>query len=353
MTDLHVPLRDRYGATIHVKFSDNGDGTYSLATGGVAGMTTKKFNLADRFGWSIPVAFIDNGDGSYSVPTTGTSGATGPTGPAGPTGATGAAGTAGATGPTGPTGATGTAGTNGAAGATGATGATGSAGATFTGGTLTSGLVLAAGTTTVSALKQQTSVLNTTPVAGTEEFDGNFFFNTPNVSSGRGASPTTYWIINGTFTRANSNGVQAIFNTTTNGALTLAQGVYSMELMFSLSNMGASASTVKFLLGGTATLQAGNQGFWSSGSSGSSFTPVADFTMFVGGTGSVVVPSTTAGLCTVMIKAVFEVATGGTIIPQTQLSAAAASIVAAGAYCKIEALGKGQGGNFGFQGNWT
>lgn len=147
----------------------------------------------------------------------GSVGATGPTGPQGSQGPTGPQGNVGPTGPTGATGADSTVtGPTGPQGATGPTGPTGASGTTpekasasdintgtedakyvtpkgladqtvlaktanvlaLSGGTMTGGIVLAAGTTTLQPLKMVSGTNLTTPVAGVFEFDGtNLYFS--------------------------------------------------------------------------------------------------------------------------------------------------------------------------------
>ena len=143
---------------------------------------------------------------------TGVNGATGPQGPTGSQGATGATGVDGATGIQGPTGATGVNGATGVDGATGATGpvgATGAGGGSFTGGTLTSNLTLAAGTTSLSPLTFQSGTNLTTATAGAFEYDGKVIYSTP---SRRGVSPSMmFYRLNSTIAGTNGTGAQSIF----------------------------------------------------------------------------------------------------------------------------------------------
>lgn len=67
-----------------------------------------------------------------------------------------------------------------------------SAGGTFTGGTLTSGLVLAAGTTILQPVRFQSGTNLTTPVAGVGEYDGTVFYKTSNTSPGRALDVQNY-----------------------------------------------------------------------------------------------------------------------------------------------------------------
>jgi len=66
-------------------------------------------------------------------------------------------------------------------------------GGAFTGGTLTSGLVLAQNGTALAPLTYQGGTVLTTPVAGVAEYDGTVFYETPNANSGRALNPATYY----------------------------------------------------------------------------------------------------------------------------------------------------------------
>lgn len=80
----------------------------------------------------------------------------------------------------------------------------------FSGGTLTSNLTLAAGTTSLSPLTFQSGTNLTSATAGAMEYDGKVFYSTP---AGRGVSPSMmFYRLNSTITGANSIAAQSIFN---------------------------------------------------------------------------------------------------------------------------------------------
>lgn len=227
--------------------------------------------------------------------------------------------------------------------------------ATFTGGTLSAALVLAAGTTTLAPLKFQSGSVLTTPVAGVIEYDGSYFYGTPSIAnSKRGSVDVSFWNINGSYVRPSASIAQKLFNSTTNGAVNLGIGIYLIECMFSLTGLSTSSPTsVSFLLGGTGGASSGF-GMWGCSSEGNS-APGAAFTTQTEFPNSamLVVPANVTGSCTVYIRGLIQVGSGGTIIPETQLSVAAATTVGPGSYMVATLMGAGNAGNMAFQGNWT
>jgi hypothetical protein len=68
-------------------------------------------------------------------------------------------------------------------------------GGSFTGGTLTSNLTLAAGTTTLSPLTYQSGTNLTTVTAGANEYDGTVFYQTSNTNPGRALATQNYYYV--------------------------------------------------------------------------------------------------------------------------------------------------------------
>jgi hypothetical protein len=123
-------------------------------------------------------------------------------------------------------------------------------GGQFTGGTLSSALVLASGTTSNSSLTFQSGAVLTTPASGAVEYDGKVIYTTP---AGRGVSPSMMsYRLNSNFVGANSSVAQPLFN----AGVSLASGtVYAFTSDFLLSRTaGTTSHTLGILFGGTATL---------------------------------------------------------------------------------------------------
>ena len=121
-------------------------------------------------------------------------------------------------------------------------------GGSFTGGTLTSGLVLAAGSSSINPLKLTTNSTTTTLTAGVLEWDGNLQF-TNATATGRGVvSPVQYYSIAADATAyAGSGSAENVFTALTNG-LSLESGVrYEFEGVFIFRN------TATFAVSGSIT----------------------------------------------------------------------------------------------------
>lgn len=68
------------------------------------------------------------------------------------------------------------------------------------------------------------------------------------------SDPEQFITLTSAYTLASGTAAQKLFNSTTNGALTVPTGSYFFECMFSLSSLAASSGTYSFLFGGTATI---------------------------------------------------------------------------------------------------
>lgn len=126
-----------------------------------------------------------------------------------------------------------------------------SIGAPFTGGTLTSGLVVASGTTSLAPLSFQAGTNLTTAASGVMEYDGKVFYSTP---AGRGVSPSAMvYRLNADLAGANSTASQSVFGV---GVSLQANTIYAMQMTFTLAKTaGTTSHSVGFSFdGGTATL---------------------------------------------------------------------------------------------------
>jgi hypothetical protein len=186
-----------------------------------------------------------------------------------------------------------------------------------------------------------------TASAGTLEYDGGELYFTP-LGTQRGLIPgMQYYRLNSTVAGANSTSVQSVFGV---GCTLSANTVYQFEIFYCITkSAGVTSHTVSSLFGGTATLNNINY---------SIFIPQSSVTGTVNG-----VPTTTIGYgmyiqqasATVItgaialaaqavypsVKGTVSVSTGGTFIPQYQLSAApgGAYTTQAGSYFLIYPIG--------------
>jgi hypothetical protein len=123
-------------------------------------------------------------------------------------------------------------------------------GGSFTGGTLTSGLVVASGTTSLAPLSFQAGTNLTSATAGVMEYDGKVFYSTP---AGRGVSPSAMvYRLNADLAGANSTASQSVFGV---GVSLQANTVYAMQMVFTLAKTaGTTSHSIGFSFdGGTAT----------------------------------------------------------------------------------------------------
>jgi hypothetical protein len=120
----------------------------------------------------------------------------------------------------------------------------------FSGGTLTSNLTLAAGTTSLAPLTFQSGTNLTSATAGAVEYDGKVLYTTP-VS--RGVSPSMmFYRLNSDYVGSNVNTAQSVFGV----GVTLAAGtVYAFEYKCAVTkSTGGTTHSLSILFGGTATI---------------------------------------------------------------------------------------------------
>ena len=106
-------------------------------------------------------------------------------------------------------------------------------GGSFTGGTLTSGLVLATGTTSLQPLKYVAGTNLTTPVTGVKEYDGTVFYQTSDTNPGRALSTQNYYYTSSSdyipdFSASGS--VKSMLGAATRGITVAAGTTYEYEL---------------------------------------------------------------------------------------------------------------------------
>ena len=135
-------------------------------------------------------------------------------------------------------------------GPTGPMGSTGPTGATFTGGTLTSSLIPAVGTTSLAPIDFQTGTNLTTAAQGSLEFDGNLLYITGNTTTGTGRGVILSPQFN-TLAAGASVASGASFFTATKRPALLAGHVYHFKYFLKFAK--ATPGTVTFSFSNTAT----------------------------------------------------------------------------------------------------
>ena len=211
----------------------------------------------------------------------------------------------------------------------------------FTGGTLTSNLTLATGTTSVIPLTLVSGTLNTTASAGAIEYLGNTpYFSV--AASTRGVLRTEQWVVlTGTNTLTSQTAAQPIFDGgggPTNGSVTLPIGTYQFECVYALTAMSATSGSFGFALGGAATFTYSYDATASKAGTAAA-TSQAGFKLFSSAAATALVTNSTGTVGSALIKGIIRVTVAGTIIPQVSLTVAAAAIVSANSYFKVSPLG--------------
>jgi len=181
----------------------------------------------------------------------------------------------------------------------------------------------------------------TSPIAGTIERDANCIYATTDTGN-RGYVPVRHFIrCNATRTLPNDTNENAIFNSPTNGRLTLETGTYLFEMVIGITAMSAtSGNALLDVLGaGTATCNdwlyavIGKDGTLVSVAAVLGTMPVIQSTpasMFTAGTGAEM---------WFFAQGSFTVTGAGTLIPSIDLVTAAAAVVAIGSYFSCERIG--------------
>lgn len=220
-----------------------------------------------------------------------------------------------------------------------------SGGGSFTGGTLTSALVTATGTTSLTPLQIPAGTLNTTPVAGGLEYDGLVFYGDWG-SGDRGVMETSvFGILSSPHTLTSQTAFQKAFNFSTNGAVTLPVGYYEFDILLLLTGMSATSGSMSFQFGGTAVFgieawiesgkQANTTQLGASAAAGSIYTQNAGFSPAY----TVVTVANTNQNGEMRLRGIMSVTTAGTVIPQVGMSVAAAAVVQTFSYAKFTPLG--------------
>ena len=156
--------------------------------------------------------------------------------------------------------------------------------------------------------------------------------------------PATYWLMQtADYTLTNTASQQKAFNTTANGTLTLAAGVYEFDSFLYLTSMSSAASnnlTFDVLGAGTAVTDRwghhstdldNNSPLSTLARAGSASVASATQTNIVNG-------STGTGLVAIT-QGMFRVSTAGTIIPSVTLGTAAAAVMKSGSWFRVRLVG--------------
>lgn len=205
-------------------------------------------------------------------------------------------------------------------------------------------LVVDIGTATVPPLlfDPTGAVLMTTAGIGAVEMDATNFYATTDAGN-RGYLPVRHFIRNDAGRTYTSNvSSQAIFNSPTNGRLTLETGTYLFDGLLSFGSMDAAAASnrlINILGAGTATVAAW---VWQAiGQDGATGTAAASSSshMITSTSPASVITGVASATMMVALKGTFEVTGAGTLIPSTTMAVAAASTLSIGSWMAFERIG--------------
>ena len=188
----------------------------------------------------------------------------------------------------------------------------------------------------MSQIVLTSDVLGTT-TAGALEYDGVALYATPTASQRGVIMAEQIILLQAAYTLTSQTAAQKLFNTPTNGQVTLTTGTYEFECAYSLTAMSATSGAFGFALGGTATFTQFYTTIAKKDSTLSAAT-AAQNTYNTAANANITGNNTsTAGIAN--ISGIINVSVTGTIIPQVSLSVAAAAVVGIGAYFRIRPIG--------------
>lgn len=203
-------------------------------------------------------------------------------------------------------------------------------------------LVLVAGNTTFPSLTVPSGTLMTTPSAGSVERDGNCFYGTTDAGN-RGYVPLKHFIrADASRSLPNDTNENAIFNSPTNGRITLETGTYFFEGQLYITGMSATSGNALIDILGAGTATAGTWLYHAWGIDNTTPTNAAtqtgSFTITQQSVASIVT-ATTGTAMAITMKGTFEVTVAGTVIPSIDLVTASAATLAAGSWLSFERIG--------------
>lgn len=203
--------------------------------------------------------------------------------------------------------------------------------------------VFAAGSASAGTKPKLTSgTVMTTPEAGALEYDGTAFYATEEAGN-RGVWPAIHFIIqNADRSLTNDTSEQKIFDSVTNGTLTLAAGTYFFDGMIYITGMSSSSgnATFDFLGAGTATV--GTVLYEVVGEDATNALTTANQTGVFSVAAQSAASMVAAGAGTQLgasVRGVFRLTVGGTLIPSVTLVTASAATLVAGSYFRCYCVG--------------
>jgi hypothetical protein len=214
--------------------------------------------------------------------------------------------------------------------------------------------VFAAGSATAGSWPVLTAgTLLTTAEDGAIEKDATCVYITTDAGN-RGVVQTCQFIRQAASrTLTNATGDQKLFDSVTNGTLTLETGTYLFECMFLITGLSATSGNAYFDIIGAGTATLADVLYMASGRDNAADSAGGALGGTMSTTAQTNAALVTAGTATAVfatIRGTFEVTGAGTIIPSVGLQTAAAGTVSAGSYFLINRIGAT---NVTAVGQWT
>jgi hypothetical protein len=153
-----------------------------------------------------------------------------------------------------------------------------------------------------------------------------------------GVNTSEVWTVSSTpYTLVSQTGAQKIFNTSTNGGVTLPVGTYFFFCEFGVTNLSLTSGAFGFALGGTATI--GSQAWGSTTSKGGGLATAtqAQLTFSVAANTAISAGNTSQNGVAI-IRGIFRLTAAGTVIPQISMQQASAAIIAAGSWFRASPI---------------
>lgn len=186
-------------------------------------------------------------------------------------------------------------------------------------------LTLPVGTTSTAPLDFQPGSLNTTPITGTFEYDGNNFYSTPTVPAagyGRALIPvTSIYSLSSSRSLSSVTTAQSIFGV---GFIAAANTTYSFDMLISLTT-STTSHTVALSWVTTGTISSILYSAFISNSVAGVAEASADAMTSSSTTSTVLTAASTSGGRMLKITGIIRTGTQGTITPNLSFSAAPAS----------------------------
>jgi hypothetical protein len=221
----------------------------------------------------------------------------------------------------------------------------------LSGGTMTGGIVLAAGTTSLSPLQFTSGTNLTTATAGTIEYDGSVFYAGVAASTRAGVRAEQSVQLNTAYPLTSQTAAQKAFNASTNGAVTLPVGCYEFECRFALTALSATSGSFGFAMAGSATY---TQQWTAAASKAATLATAATWQMSYNvAANTTLATASTSTVGTAIIRGRLNVTATGTVIPQISLTQLATPSVSAGSFFRVNSVSASNGATNILVGNWS